>query len=83
MPDAQSEKNYSNHTTPLISVVIPAYNEGKYISSCLEALVKQKTTRRFEVIVVSNNSSDDTIKISNKFTEKLQLKIILAKHQGR
>ncbi|KKT34440.1 hypothetical protein A3A59_04835 [Candidatus Gottesmanbacteria bacterium RIFCSPLOWO2_01_FULL_42_10] len=83
MPDAQSEKNYSNHTTPLISVVIPAYNEGKYISSCLEALVKQKTTRRFEVIVVNNNSSDDTIKISNKFTEKLQLKIILAKHQGR
>ena len=39
---------------PLISVVVPAYNEEKYLPNCLAA-IKRQTFRDFELIVVDNN----------------------------
>lgn len=51
---------------PKISVVIPAYNEESYLPACLESLRKQ-TFRNFEIIVVDNNSHDNTAKIAIKY----------------
>ncbi len=49
-----------------ISVVIPAYNEEKYIGRCLEALQKQTYSRRlYEIVVVDNNSTDRTAAIAS------------------
>jgi len=49
-----------------ISVVIPAYNEEKYIGRCLEALLTQTYPRdQFEIIVVDNNSTDRTAAIAS------------------
>ncbi len=45
-----------------ISVVIVTYNAKEYIKECLESLKKQ-TLKPLEVIVVDNNSSDNTIDI--------------------
>ena len=50
-------------SNPLVSVVIPAYNEEKYLPACLEALSRQ-TFRDFEVVVVDNNSTDRTAEIA-------------------
>lgn len=61
-----------------ISVVIPVYNEVKDIVKCLDSLMCQ-TTMPNEIIVVDNNSTDDTIKIVS--TYKL-VKIIKEKHKG-
>ena len=48
-----------------ISVVIPAYNEEKYIGECLEALIAQTYPRTaFEIIVVDNNCTDNTAAIA-------------------
>lgn len=45
-----------------ISVVIPAYNEEKFITSSLKALINQSlcTKINYEIIVVDNNSQDNT-----------------------
>lgn len=51
---------------PSISVVIPAYNEEKYLPRCLESL-KNQTYQNFEIIVVDNNSTDKTAAIAGKF----------------
>lgn len=67
----------------MISVVIPAYNEEGNISACFDALVKQKTNRQFEVILVDNNSTDETVKEAKKYLPKLDLKIVLEKQKGR
>lgn len=48
--------------SPKVSVVIPAYNEEKYIDACLSALSGQ-TMKPFEVIVVDNNSTDNTQRV--------------------
>jgi peptidoglycan/xylan/chitin deacetylase (PgdA/CDA1 family) len=47
-----------------LSVVIPAYNEGHAIRRCLDSLAGQKTSYPFEVIVVDNNSTDETGQIA-------------------
>lgn len=67
----------------MISVVIPAYNEEKNISKCLEALSRQSTSLNFEVILVDNGSTDKTVELAKKFNQKIDLKIISEKKKGR
>ncbi len=67
----------------MISVIIPAYNEEDSIGACLASLVTQKTDKKFEVIFVDNNSKDKTIEIAKQYKDKLNLKIIKEKTQGR
>lgn len=67
----------------MISVVIPAFNEEKYISNCLDSIIHQETSQNLEVIVVDNNSTDNTIKVLQKFKDKLNLKIVIEKKKGR
>ena len=50
----------------LISVVVPAYNESKLIQTTLESLLKQDYKGDFEVIVVDNNSTDNTADIARR-----------------
>jgi glycosyltransferase involved in cell wall biosynthesis len=59
---------------PIISVVIPTYNEEKDIEDLLESLNKQ-TFKNFEVIIVDNYSKDKTIEIVKRFKRKLNLRI--------
>ncbi len=52
------------------SVVIPAYNEAKYIERTLSAL-KNQTFKDFEIIVKDGKSQDQTVKIGRKYTKKV------------
>jgi len=52
---------------PLVSIVVTTKNEARNIGRCLEA-VSQQTWPRIEVIVVDNNSDDDTKEISRRYT---------------
>lgn len=64
---------------PFISIVIPSYNEEKYLSNCLKTIALQKSPKdRYEVIVVDNNSTDRTSQIAKKFGAK----VVLEKRQG-
>ena len=67
----------------MVSVVIPAYNEEQSIESCLKAFTRQTTNIPYEVVLVNNNSTDDTIAIAQKFVGALDLKIVNEKQQGR
>lgn len=52
---------------PEFSIVVPAYNEEKYIGACLESLLNQDIDRNlFEIIVVDNKSTDKTSQIASK-----------------
>jgi glycosyltransferase involved in cell wall biosynthesis len=53
-----------------ISVIIPAYNEEKYIGKCLTSLVNQQVPAD-EIIVINNNSTDKTEAIARSFGSRI------------
>jgi glycosyltransferase involved in cell wall biosynthesis len=50
----------------LVSVIIPAYNCGDYISQCIDSLINQ-SYKNVEILVVYRESSDDTYKALKKY----------------
>jgi len=50
-----------------ISLIIPAYNEEKYIDACLENAIKNSNGKVFEIIVVDNASTDKTAEMAGKY----------------
>ncbi|HKO89980.1 MAG TPA: glycosyltransferase family A protein, partial [Polyangiaceae bacterium] len=51
------------------SVVIPAYNEADYLEPTLRSVREQDYKGKVELIVVDNNSSDDTSKIARRYAD--------------
>ncbi|MBR0101963.1 MAG: glycosyltransferase family 2 protein, partial [Selenomonadaceae bacterium] len=54
---------------PAVSVIIPMYNVESYVGECLESVLKQ-TFQDFEVIVVDDCSTDDSVKIVEEYAPK-------------
>ena len=65
---------------PLISVVIPCYNSEKYIEKCLESFECQ-IFKDFEVILVDDCSTDNTVEVIEKFRLSHTLNLIFAKNE--
>lgn len=67
-----------------VSVIVPVYNTGKYISKCLESLTNQ-TLKDIEIICVNDGSTDNSLEILKNFADKDErIKIITQenKRQG-
>ena len=62
------------NNTPLISVIVPAYNVEKYIKACLDSLINQ-TYSNFEIILVNDGSTDQTEKILNEYESNPKIRI--------
>lgn len=63
-------------TNPHISVVIPCYNDGKYLPETI-AILKQQTFTNFEIIVVNDGSTDEaTIAYLNTLETDPQIQVI-------
>lgn len=62
---------------PLLSVIIPTYNEERYISGCLRTL-REQTYPSVEIIVVDDGSTDKTKDMVKRF----QVKLIEQNHLG-
>lgn len=61
-----------NHDSPqkkLISVIIPAYNQEKYLSKCLDSIINQ-TYKIIEIIIVNDCSTDGTNDIISEYEKK-------------
>jgi glycosyltransferase involved in cell wall biosynthesis len=57
----------SNKDDIQVSVCVVTYNQEKYIAECLESLVTQQTSFKFEIIVGEDCSTDNTINILEKY----------------
>jgi len=57
---------------PAVSVIVPAYNEGKNIANLIESLLHLDYPKELlEIIIVDNNSTDRTKEIINQYPVKL------------
>ena len=74
------KRTYTNFE-PKVSVIIPAYNEGKNIRDCLNSIYESRYPRnKVEVIVVDDGSTDDTLKVAKKY---FGVKILRQNHLGK
>jgi len=61
---------------PLISVVMPVYNAKKYVGKAIESILNQ-TFNKFELIIVNDFSTDETMDVITSFSKKdSRIKII-------
>ncbi len=78
------DKAISLPGNPLISILIPCYNEGPNAQETIEAALNQHYTN-IEVIAINDGSRDDTAEILNQLAKKYsKLRVIhLAQNQGK
>ncbi len=58
-------------SSPVVSVVIPAYNRERFIGSCIDSALKQDF-HSFEVIVVDDGSTDGTADVCRSYGGKIR-----------
>ena len=66
-----------------ISIIIPCYNEEKYISTLLTNINKQRKLFNLEIIVVDDGSKDKTKEILNKYKKIINKIVIKKKNEGK
>ena len=64
----------------LISIIIPTYNHGIYLDRCLNS-IQQQTIDNYEVIIIDNNSTDNTKDVIKKYIN-LPIKYYLISNKG-
>lgn len=73
---------------PFVSVIVCAFNEARLIRLCIEGLLKQTYSHlRYEILVIDDESGDDTFAIVNAVGQRLNkgapaLRLVTIKHGG-
>jgi glycosyltransferase involved in cell wall biosynthesis len=67
---------------PALSVVLCTHNGSRWIEQQLAALAAQSTRHRWELVVVDNDSTDDTVEVVERFRSQLSgLRVVAAPEQ--
>lgn len=66
----------------LLSIIIPIYNEEKYLPRCIESVLQQ-THRDFELLLINDGSTDRSIDICTKYQKKdSRIRVIDKSNEG-
>lgn len=67
----ESVDKQSNNAELLLSIVVPVYNVEKYLDKCLQSIADQTLDpAKFEVIMVDDKSTDNSLKICKRFCKR-------------
>lgn len=66
-----------NDYLPKVSILIPCYNSGKYLSEAIESAINQNW-QDLEIIIADNKSSDDSVQIAQQYaSEDARIRVIV------
>ena len=53
-----------------LSIIIPLYNSGRFLPTCLDSLLRQGLDpKHFEILVINDGSTDDSLDIANRYVK--------------
>ena len=61
-----------------ISIIVPVFNAEKYLKRCVESILNQNFNKPFEIILIDDASTDDSINILKRFKSPI-IKLISQK----
>lgn len=64
-----------------ISVIVPIYNQEKYLDNCINQLLNQ-TYKNYEIILINDGSNDDSFNICKKYFNKKNVRYYHKKNGG-
>ena len=66
----------------LISIVVPTYNNEKFLDKCVESILSQ-TYHEFELLIINDGSTDNTINVLQPYLKKdKRIKLHNTKNKG-
>lgn len=69
-------------TNPLVSIIMPAYNASAYIAEAIQSVLNQTWTN-WELIIVDDGSTDDTLQIAQQFAvQDNRIQVYYQSNQG-
>lgn len=75
-----SVNNNSLKSNPLVSIILPAYQAEETIADVIQSVISQ-TYSHWELIIVNDGCTDDTVQTVQQFIDK-RIKIISQKNSG-
>lgn len=54
---------------PTISVIVPSFNQGKYIERTLKSILKQRYEGEVQIVVSDGGSSDETVEVLRRYPQ--------------
>jgi glycosyltransferase involved in cell wall biosynthesis/exonuclease VII small subunit len=66
---------------PAVSVIIPCYNDGRYLHESVESVLAQ-TLRAFEVIIVDDGSTDEFTRLLLSHLDRPRTRVIHQRNRG-
>ena len=70
-----------NSMIDLITIIVPVYNVEKYISRCIDSILKQSYDN-FELILINDESKDSSLEVCQKYAKKDNRIIVINKKNG-
>ena len=75
-----TEKNQIQNLSPLVSVIMPVYNQEQFISVAIKSVLEQ-TYKDWELIIVDDGSTDNTLEVISKFKDP-RIHLVSQSHVG-
>ena len=69
-------------SSPLISIVVPVYNEARTVADVIQRLIAIDLPAPREILVINDGSTDGTREVLDQITERPELRIIHAEQNG-
>ncbi len=64
---------------PLVSILIPNYNHADDLDKCLMSIINKSTYKNYEIIIIENNSNEETFKYYETLKKYPQIKVVVYK----
>jgi biofilm PGA synthesis N-glycosyltransferase PgaC len=67
---------------PLVSIIVPGYNEEKVISNCIKSILNS-SYKNFEIILVDDGSTDQTLQVMRRYENPPRVQVLTQPNSGK